>query len=64
MSSDTNMPKARKDLMKYIQATGEVYQGGKKPESGLFLSIFWAFIWHDSYKLSIQNKTIHFNTCL
>lgn len=40
MSSDTNMPKARKDLMKYIQATGEVYQGGKKPESGLFLSIF------------------------
>lgn len=39
MPSDTNMPKARRNLMKYIQTTGEVYQGGRKPQSGLFLSI-------------------------
>lgn len=31
-------------LMKYTQATGGVYQGGRKPESGLFLSIICMFI--------------------
>lgn len=39
MPSDTNMPKAKRNLMKYIQATGEVCEGGRKPKSGLFLSI-------------------------
>lgn len=39
MLSDTNMPKARRNLMKNVKATREVYQRGKKPESGLFLSI-------------------------
>lgn len=32
MPSDENMPKERRNLVKYIQATGEVYQGGRKPE--------------------------------
>lgn len=33
MPSDTNIPKARRNLMKYVQATGEGYKQGKKSES-------------------------------
>lgn len=36
MPSDTNIPKARRSLVKYILATGEGYKRGRKPESESF----------------------------
>lgn len=40
--------------MKYVQDRGEVYQGGRKAEAGLFINITSSCILKDNYKLSFQ----------
>lgn len=50
--------------MKYVQDTGEVYKGGRKTESGLFINIIWASILQENYKLSFQTKATNFNAYL
>lgn len=50
--------------MKYVQDTGEVYQGGRKTETGLFINIIWASILQENYMLSFQNKATNFNAYL